>query len=73
MLLQLDVLGPVVNVDSEKPPYRHTHCLTTNHPGTELDSGTAHSAVIAPRNAAVFSTGWKYLRTENTEQISEEG
>ncbi len=62
--LGLDKLGPVVDVDREKPPYRHSRILTTNYPGTKLDSRTAHTSVMSPRNEDVFLRVWTYLLTE---------
>ncbi len=62
--LGLDALGAPVNVDSEPYPFRHSHILTTNYPGTKLDSKTAHTTVIADRNAARFEKVWLYMLTE---------
>lgn len=62
--LGLDQLGPAVDVDREKPPYRHSRMLTTNYPGTKLDSRTAHTSVMNPRNEDVFRRVWTYLLTE---------
>lgn len=62
--LGLDKLGPVVDVDREKPPYRHSRILTTNYPGTKLDSRTAHTSVVNPRNEDTFLRVWTYLLTE---------
>lgn len=64
--LKLDAYGPLVNVDQVAPPYRHSHCLTTNYPGTHLESGAAHTSVMNGRNAAVFGPVWRYMLTEST-------
>jgi pimeloyl-ACP methyl ester carboxylesterase len=64
--LGLDKLGPPVDVDHEKPPYRHSRILTTNYPGTKIESGPAHTSVMNPRNEHVFGEVWKYLLTEPT-------
>ncbi len=64
--LQLDTFGPPVDVDREAPPYRHSHILTTNYPGTRISSKDAHTAGINPRNEAVFGKVWVYLLTEKT-------
>ncbi len=66
--LGLEQFGPVVDVDRESPPYRHSRMLTTNHPGTKLDSKTAHTSVMSPRNADVFEPVWRYLLTEPTDR-----
>ena len=62
--LKLDAFGPPVDVDRETPPYRHSHILMTNYPGTKLTSKEAHTTGIAPRNEAVFGKVWAYLLTE---------
>jgi hypothetical protein len=62
--LKLDAFGPPVDVDKESPPYRHSHILTTNYPGSKLTSKEAHTTVIAPRNEIVFGKAWTYLLTE---------
>ncbi len=62
--LNLDAFGAPVDVDKESLPYRHTHILTTNYPGTKLGSKEAHTAVINPRNEAVFGRVWAYMLTE---------
>lgn len=64
--LGLDRFGPEVDVDRERPPYRHSRILTTDYPGTKLDSKTAHTSVMNPRNADVFEPVWRYLLTEPT-------
>lgn len=65
--LKLDAFGPPVNVDTEKPPYRHTRILTTNYPGRDLTSKEAHTTVISFRNASVFEPVWRYMLTETVE------
>lgn len=64
--LGLDALGAPVSVDRESPPYQHSRILTTNHPGTKLDSGPAHTSVMSPRNADVFRKVWTYMLTGKT-------
>lgn len=56
--------APVVSVDEKKPPYDHSRCLTTNHPGGKLESSPAHTSVIANQNAALFKPVWLYMLTE---------
>jgi hypothetical protein len=62
--LHMDQFGPPENVDSEAPPYRHARILTTNYPGTAVDSKTAHGTAISDRNQSVFRTVWTYMLTE---------
>ena len=53
-----------MNVDSEQPPYRHTRILTTNYPGTAVDSKTALTTAISYKNRAAFRLVWVYMLTE---------
>ena len=62
--LGLDKLGAPADVDTEKPPYHHTRILTTNYPGGKLESLTAHTSVIANKNAEVFKDVWEYMLSE---------
>ncbi len=64
--LKLDTFGGPVDVDKEPSPYRHSHILTTNYPGTKLTSKEAHTTGISPRNEAVFGKVWIYMLTEKT-------
>jgi pimeloyl-ACP methyl ester carboxylesterase len=64
--LGLTVRRAATDVDTASPPYNHSRVLTTNHPGTRLDSQTAHAAVLSPANAKVFGKVWRYLLTEPT-------
>lgn len=68
-VLGLDAFGPIVDVDTASPPYGHTRCLTTNHPGTPLESRAAHTAVISPRNLGLFGPVWTYLLTEPVDPV----
>jgi hypothetical protein len=65
--MKLDAFGAPVDVDGASPPFQHSRILLTNYPGGALDSGTAHTAVITFRNAAVFTPVWRYLLTEPVE------
>ena len=63
-------LAPVRNIDQLAPPYDHAHALTTNFPGTSLDSVTAHVSVIIARAAPCVTDGtphfkavWLYMLT----------
>lgn len=62
--LGLDQNGAPVDVDRAKPPYQHSRILTTNYPGTKLESTAAHTSVMNPRNADVFGPVWRYLLIE---------
>jgi hypothetical protein len=62
--LHMNDFGAPADVDLEIPPYRHSHILTTNYPGTRVDSMTAHGTAINDRNAAVFRAAWLYMLTE---------
>jgi pimeloyl-ACP methyl ester carboxylesterase len=62
--LHMDRFGPPADVDNQGPPYGHARILTTNYPGTPVDSQTAHGTAIADRNSAVFRPVWVYMLTE---------
>ncbi|WP_415907667.1 BPSS1187 family protein [Oleiharenicola sp. Vm1] len=62
--LGLDRFGPLVDVDREPPPYRHSRMLTTDYPGGKLTSSTAHTMVMNPRHTDVLTPVWSYLLTE---------
>ena len=64
--LGLDAFGPPIDVDRNMPPYRHSHILTTNYPGTKVDSKDAHTTAINPHHEKIFEKVWIYLLTENT-------
>lgn len=63
-LMNLTQYGAVTSVDQTKPPYGHSRCLSTNHPGGKLQSGPAHTSVIASRNVELFGPVWRYMLTE---------
>ena len=63
----LEKFGAPANVDTEKPPYHHARILTTDYPGTKVDSRTAHGTAINSKNAEVFSPVWIYMLTEPVE------
>jgi hypothetical protein len=62
--LHMDEFGAPADVDDEKPPYRHVRILTTNYPGTPVDSMTAHMTAISDRFSGVFRPAWHYMLTE---------
>jgi dienelactone hydrolase len=69
--LGLTKLGEPVSVDTEKPPYAHSHILTTNYPGTPVPSTQAHTSVVGdggtPKNEQkqpLFEPVWTYMLTE---------
>ena len=59
--LKLDAFGPLVKVEDSKPPYNGSRILMTNHPGTKVDSRTAHGTMISGRNRALFEPVWRYM------------
>lgn len=59
-----DAPGTVVSVDNHAPPYNHSRNLSTNHPGSKLESGPAHTSVSANASAEIFKSVWTYLLTE---------
>lgn len=59
--LKLDVYGPPVKVEDSSPPFSGSHILMTNHPGTKVDSRTAHGTMITGRNRTLFREVWRYL------------
>ncbi len=70
-VMGMDKAGAPVNVDAEKPPFKHTRILTTNYPGTALESGPAHVSVMSdgatPRTkdgSLLFKPVWVYMLTE---------
>jgi len=77
-LLGLTKFGPIVNVDSAKPPYGNTRRLTSeadvNH-----DAKRAHGAVVPgkgspkdPSGAYQYENVWRYLFTHPVDQTGEE-
>lgn len=77
-LLGLTEFGPIVNVDSTKPPFGNTRRLTSeadvNH-----DAKRAHGAVVpgkgSPKDQAgayLYENVWRYLFTHPVEQTGEE-
>lgn len=62
--LGLTQYGPVTSVDKTKPPYGHSRCLSTNHPGGKIQSSPAHTSVIASSSADLFGPVWQYMLTE---------
>jgi pimeloyl-ACP methyl ester carboxylesterase len=62
--LHMDRFGSPIDVDIEKPPFRHARILKTNYPGTQVDSKTAHGTAIADRNSSVFRPIWRYMLSE---------
>ncbi len=61
--LDLDQFGPPISVDDAAPPFGKSHILMTNHPGTKVDSLTAHATMLSPKNKERFGTVWKYMLT----------
>jgi hypothetical protein len=61
-LLGLEKLGPIVNVDKEKPPYRNTRRLITDA-DVKGNPDRAHSAAM-PGGAAVKDASGKFIHEE---------
>lgn len=62
--LKLDPFGPPVKVEDSKPPFNQSRILMTNHPGTQVDSLTAHGTMISGRNRELFGDVWRYMLLE---------
>ncbi len=54
-----------MKVEDAKPPYSNTRILMTNHPGTQVDSRTAHGTMISGRNRELFGDVWRYMLLQN--------
>lgn len=63
-VLGLEKFGPPADVDTEKPPYHHARILATDYPGKKVESSTAHTTPLNPKNADVFNSVWLYMLTE---------
>jgi hypothetical protein len=61
--LGLEKFGEMIDVDDERPPYRHTRILATNFPGRKIESLAAHVQFFLER----FKDVWKYLLTESVQ------
>jgi dienelactone hydrolase len=68
--LGLDKFGDVVSVDKSNPPYRNSHILSTNYPGTPVPSIQAHTSVVADGASPLSKDGtrlfkpvWIYMLT----------
>jgi hypothetical protein len=66
----LERFGQVVSVDSTSSPFRNSHILSTNYPGTQVTSVRAHTSVVAdgssptaPDGARLFKPVWVYMLT----------
>ena len=59
----LTKFAPLVSVDEKRAPFDHSRCLTTDYPGGKLESGPAHTSVIANKNADLFRPVWLYMLT----------
>lgn len=61
--LSMEQFGAPVSVDQATPPYKNSHILMTNFPGTKVSSETAHASMINPANQQLFSEVWRYMLT----------
>lgn len=59
--LKLDQFGEPVKVEDSTAPYSKCRILMTNHPGTKVDSLTAHGTMISGRNRELFDKVWRYM------------
>ena len=60
--LGLDSFGPIVNVDSDNPPFGGSHRLTTGVPCVNpLVPNCAHTTVVNPELAERFLPVWEYV------------
>ena len=73
----LDEIGPPVDVDKTRQPFRNSHILTTNYPGTPLKSDQAHTSVVAdhttPKEAdgtPHFQSVWHYMLVNDDDPTS---
>lgn len=63
ILRAFDPAAKVVSIDSPQPLDAKARHLSTNHPGTALESTEAHTSVIADRNAKRLRPVWLHLLT----------
>ena len=68
----LEKLGVAINVDASSPPFRNSHILVTNYPGTPVPSVRAHTSVVANGSSPKTSNGtrlfkpvWLYMLTSD--------
>lgn len=59
--LKLDQFSEPVFVENSKAPYNKSRILMTNHPGTKVDSLTAHGTMISGKNKDLFGDVWCYM------------
>lgn len=59
--LKLDQFGGPVFVENSKTPFNQSRILMTNHPGTKVDSLTAHGTMISGKNKELFGDVWRYM------------
>ncbi|MFI5387714.1 MAG: BPSS1187 family protein [Fimbriimonadales bacterium] len=66
----LDKLGKAVDVDSADPPFKNSHILSTNYPGTPIPSIQAHTSVVGDGSSPktkdggrLFKPVWIYMLT----------
>ena len=64
----LNAFGPIIDVDTAKPPYGNSRRLTTN-----LDVGgsakRAHGIVTPAKDDPLFEDVWRYLFTHSVDQV----
>lgn len=72
--LRASGLTTVADTDRLAPPYDHAHVLTTNQPGTPVNSGLAHLGLVfdftlprGPDGRPLYRAVWIYMLTEPVE------
>lgn len=72
--LRASGLSTVADTDKLAPPYGHAHVLTTNQPGTPINSGLAHLGLVfdftLPRGSdgrPLYEPVWTYMLTTPVE------
>lgn len=63
ILRAFDPAAKIVSIDSRQPLDPRARHLSTDHPGTPLESTAAHTSVIADRNAQRLRPVWLHLLT----------
>jgi hypothetical protein len=78
-LLGMHECGPIINVDTQSPPYENTRRLISSA-DVGGDANKAHGAVTPGKNSPKMEDGslqyeavWKYLYTHPVDQIGEPG
>ena len=72
--LRASGLTTVADIDRLEPPYGHAQVLTTNQPGTPVNSALAHLGLVfdftlprGPGGRPLYQAAWIYMLTETVE------